>query len=78
MAYKVSKEIGAAAAVLKGKTDAIVLTGSLAYSERLVNWIKERTGFIAPIYLCPGENEMVSLAENALRYLKGEDEAKLY
>ncbi|MHC1719842.1 MAG: butyrate kinase [Clostridiaceae bacterium] len=78
MAYKVSKEIGAAAAVLKGKADAIVLTGSLAYSERLVNWIKERTGFIAPIYLCPGENEMVSLAENALRYLKGEEEAKLY
>lgn len=78
MAYKVSKEIGAASAALKGKADAIVLTGSLAYSERLVSWIKERTGFIAPISLCPGENEMVSLAENALRYLKGGEKAKSY
>lgn len=78
MAYQVSKEIATAAAVLKGKVDAIVLTGSLAYSERLTNWIKERIRFIAPIYLCPGENEMISLAENALRYLKGEEEAKQY
>ncbi|MGB4439458.1 MAG: butyrate kinase, partial [Sedimentibacter sp.] len=72
MAYKVCKEIGAEAAALKGKVDAIVLTGSLAYSERLVNWIKDRVSFLAPIYLCPGENEMLSLAENAVRYLKCE------
>ena len=78
MAYQVSKEIGANAAVLKGKVDAIVLTGSLANSQNLVNWIKERTGFIAPIYLSPGENEMLSLAENAYNYLTGEDEAKIY
>ena len=78
MAYFVSKEIGAAAAVLKGKVDGIVLTGSLAYSERLINWIKDRTVFIAPIYLCPGENEMISLAENALRYLTGEEQPKQY
>lgn len=78
MAFQVSKEIAGAAAVLKGKVDAIVLTGSLAYSKRLTNWIKERTGFIASIYLCPGENEMISLAENALRYLRGEEEVKKY
>jgi len=78
MAYQVSKEIAAASAVLKGKVDAVILTGSLAHSKKLTNWIKERTGFIAPIYLCPGENEMISLAENALRYLKGEEKAKQY
>ncbi|MCC9296668.1 butyrate kinase [Clostridium sp. WLY-B-L2] len=78
MAFQVSKEIGAAAAVLKGKVDAIVLTGGLAYLSRFTNWIKERTKFIAPVYLCPGENEMVSLAESALRYLKGEEKAKKY
>jgi len=78
MAYQVSKEIAGAAAVLKGEVDAIVLTGSLAYSERLTNWIKERTRFIAAIYLCPGENEMISLAENALRYLRGEEEVQNY
>jgi len=78
MAFQVSKEIGGAATALKGKVDAILLTGSLAYSERLINWIKERTGFIAPIYLYPGENEMVALAESALSYLKGDEKAKIY
>src|SRR5690554_3052956 len=34
MSYQVCKEIGSMAAVLRGKVDAIVLTGSLAYSER--------------------------------------------
>ncbi|MBV1759108.1 MAG: butyrate kinase [Dethiosulfatibacter sp.] len=76
MAYQVSKEIASMAAVLKGNVDAIVLTGSLAYSNRLINWIKERVGFIAEIHLNPGENEMLSLAENALRFLEGEKPKK--
>jgi len=72
MAYQVSKETGAMAAVLKGKVDAIALTGSLANSEMLVNWIKERIEYIAPIFVIPGENEMIALAESAYRYLNGE------
>jgi len=72
MAYQISKEIGSMAAVLKGEVDAIVLTGSLAYSSRLINWIKDRVDFIAEIHLNPGENEMLSLAENAYRFLEGE------
>lgn len=78
MSYHISKEIGAAAAVLKGEVDGIVLTGSLAYSKRLVGWIRERVEFIAPLYLNPGENEMLSLAEGALRYLNGKEEPKEY
>ncbi len=78
MAYQVSKEIGAAAAVLKGCVDGIALTGSLAYSERLVNFIRERVSFISPIYVNPGENEMEALAEGALRYLNGEEKPLLY
>lgn len=78
MAYHVSKEIGAASAVLKGKVDGIVLTGSLAHSARLVDWIRKRVQFIAPLYLNPGENEMLSLAESALRYLNGEEQPKQY
>lgn len=78
MAYHIAKDIGAAATVLKGKVDAILLIGNLAYSERLVNWVKERVGFLAPIYVKPGENEMLSLAENSLRFLNGEVEAKKY
>ncbi|WP_207736169.1 butyrate kinase [Fusibacter ferrireducens] len=78
MAYHISKEIGATCAVMSGKVDGIVLTGSLAYSEMLTAWIKERTEFIAPIYILAGENEMLSLAEGAMRYLSGEEEAKSY
>lgn len=72
MAYQISKEIGSDAAVLCGKVDAILLTGSLAYSKMLTNWIKERVEFIAPVFIYAGENEMLSLAQSGIRFLEGE------
>ena len=78
MAYQISKEIGSMAAVLGGQVDAITLTGSLAYWERLVDLIKERVSFIAPIIIKPGENEIEALAEGALRYLSKEEPARRY
>ena len=65
MAYQVAKEIGAVATVLRGQVDAILLTGGLANSEMLCNWIRERVEFIAPIEIFPGEHEMQALAEGA-------------
>ena len=35
MAYQVSKEIGAASAVLRGEVDAIAITGGIAYDSHL-------------------------------------------
>lgn len=78
MAYQVAKDIGAAGTVLKGTVDAIVITGGLAHSDMLVNWIKERVGFIAPVKVYPGEDELRALAEGGLRVLSGIEEAKLY
>ncbi|MBQ8590134.1 MAG: butyrate kinase [Firmicutes bacterium] len=78
MAYQVSREIGAASATLKGDVNAILLTGSLAYSKTLTDWIKDRVQFIAPVVLYPGENEMLSLAESGMRWLKGEEALKTY
>ena len=78
MAYQVSKSIGALSTVLKGKVDAIILTGGIAYSERFVSLIKERVEFIAPIVIYPGEDEMLALAEGGLRVLRGEEKAKEY
>ncbi len=78
MAYQVSKEVGAFATVLKGKVDAIFLTGGLAYDKFLTSWIKERVAFIAPIYMFPGEGEMEALAEAGLRVLTGAEKAKTY
>jgi len=78
MAYQISKEIGAMATVLKGKVDAIILTGGLAHSEMLLGWIRERVSWVAPLLIYPGEDEMLALAQGALRVLRGEERARSY
>ncbi|MDR1596410.1 MAG: butyrate kinase [Treponema sp.] len=78
MIYQICKEIGAMAAVLSGEVDAIALTGSLAYADYIVEQIKKRTAFIAPLISDPGENEMRALHEGALRFLRGEEAPKPY
>lgn len=78
MAYQVAKEIGACAAVLEGKVDAICITGGLAYDKMLVGWIKERVDFIGDVRVYPGEDEMIALAEGGLRVLRQEEQAKEY
>jgi butyrate kinase len=78
MCYQISKEIWSAAAVLSGNVDAVVLTGGLAYSERLVGYIRPRVAAIAPLMHLPGEDEMLALAQGANRVLKGEETAKIY
>jgi len=76
--YQVSKWICKMATILKGEIDAIILTGGLAYSERLVSLIKERVSFLAPVEVVPGGDEMRALALGALRVLRGEEKAKIY
>ena len=66
MIYNVAKAIGASATVLCGKIDAILLTGGIAYSDYVISRLKKRISFLAPIYVYPGENEMESLAFNAI------------
>ncbi|CUU50605.1 butyrate kinase [Clostridium beijerinckii] len=78
MGYQVSKEIGAAATVLNGNVDAIILTGGMAYGKPMVNLIRERVGFIAPIVIYPGEDEMLALAQGVIRVFNGEEEVKEY
>ncbi|WP_455538904.1 butyrate kinase [Terrisporobacter sp.] len=78
MAYQIAKSIGQLSVVFKEKIDGIVLTGGVAYSEMLTNWIKEYVSFLAPVYIFKGENELESLAFGALRILKEEEEAILY
>lgn len=78
MIYQISKEIGAMAAVLKGKVDVILLTGGIAHQEYVVKGITEMVSFIADIRVYAGENEMKSLAQGVLRVLKGEEKALEY
>lgn len=78
MVYGIVKNIGQMATVLKGDIDAIVLTGGIAYSKYITDAIADSCRFLAPIAIYPGENELQSLAMNALRLLRGETEAKIY
>ncbi len=78
MAYQVAKSIGALAAVLSGKVDAILLTGGVAYSDYVVPRIVERVSFIAPVKVYPGEDEMLALAQNGQDALKGDQPIKEY
>jgi butyrate kinase len=66
------------ATVLRGKVDAIILTGGISHSEILVNRIKDRAGWIAPIVVYPGEEEMKALAESVIRVIKDKEKVKTY
>lgn len=78
MIYQVAKEVGAMACVLKGKVDAILVTGGIAHSKSFVKRLTERVGFIAPVSTYPGEDEMRALAMNGLMAMKGELQPKEY
>jgi len=76
--FQVSKDIGSMAAVLKGKVDAIVVTGGIAYDKGVVAGLKEACEWIAPFTVYPGEDELGALVQGGLRVLNGEEEAKVY
>ncbi|MEG1684999.1 MAG: butyrate kinase [Bacteroides sp.] len=72
MIYTVAKEIGAMYVTLLGQVDAILLTGGIAHSEYCMSRLQKRIDYLAPVVLLPGEDEMGSLAFNAIGALKGE------
>ena len=78
MCYQVAKEIGACATVLCGEVDGIYLSGGLVYNAHIVDAIKERVEFIAPLFLYPGEKEMEALCQGGIRVLSGLEPAQDY
>lgn len=72
MSYQIGKEIGSQAATLKGKVDAIILTGGISHNPMVVEYIKQMVSFIAPVVIYPGEDELHALIWNGLLVLKGE------
>jgi butyrate kinase len=77
MAYNVGKEIGSMFAVLKGDVDAVILTGGIAHSQFVVDYISKMVSAFAKVVIYPGEDEMEALAMCGLRILKGE-KSKVY
>ena len=78
MAYQISKEIGAMSTVLGGEVDAILITGGMAHNPDLTGEVKKRVGFIAPVLIFPGEDEMRALAHNGSLLLSGKISARQY
>ncbi len=77
-AYQIAKGIGELSAALRGRCDAVILTGGLAYSKMLTELICGYLWFIGPVVVLPGENEMEALAYGGLRILSGEETAQIY
>ena len=78
MIYQICKDIGAMAAVLEGNVDGIVLTGGLLRFDDVLEGIRRRCGFIAPVTAYPGEFEQEAMAAGAMRVLTGEEKALVY
>lgn len=75
---QLAKDIGSMACVLKGKVDQIIMTGGIAFDTAVTDGLTERAGFIAPITIYPGEDELLALAQGALRVMNGEEKAMEY
>jgi butyrate kinase len=78
MAYQIAKEIGAMATVLCGRVDALLITGGMAHSAGLVAAVRAAAGWIAPVAVYPGEDELQALVEGVLRVLCGEELSREY
>ncbi|NLY09451.1 MAG: butyrate kinase [Tissierellia bacterium] len=76
--YQVAKEICLYSGVLFGNVDGVGITGGMSHSKRLVEAIRERVEFLAPVFVVPGELEMEALAAGALRVLSGVEDVKEY
>lgn len=74
----VAKYIGYFSTDVCGQVDCIILTGGIANNEGITGEIARRVGFIAPVVVYAGENELQSLAENGYGVLSGEFKVRQY
>jgi len=78
MIYNVAKWIGGSAVALNGKVDAILFTGGVAHSDYVISRLTDYVSFLGPVFVYPGENEMLALATNGLGALNGSIKIKEY
>ena len=78
MCYQIAKSIAGLASYTAGRLDAIILTGGLAHSRRVVDELTRRVEFLARVLVLPGENELEALAMGAREVLRGEACARTY
>jgi butyrate kinase len=77
MIYQIAKEIGSMAAVLRGNVDAMLITGGMAHSRRLLTALGAYVKWIAPMKVYAGDDELQALVEGVLRVLRGEEKPRV-
>ena len=75
MGYQVAKYASMMIGAFTEPVDAVILTGGIAHSKMLTDYIKEHLSHTVKVVLMPGENEMEALAFGGLRILRGEEQA---
>jgi len=75
MAYSIAKDIGQMSVPVAGNIDRIIITGGIAHSKYITDYITNLVSFIAPVELMPGEFEIEALALGAMRVLRGQETA---
>jgi butyrate kinase len=79
LVYQIGKGIGAYSVACEVKPDAVILTGGLTMSDRLVKDLKKSIGWICPkVFVFAGEAEMEALACRLLAVLKGAEKERSY
>ena len=78
MVYQIAKVIGSISTVLHGRVDAMLITGGMAHSEKLISRLLPSVSWIAPVTIYPGEDELRAMAEGAMRVLRQEEVAREY
>ncbi len=78
MVYQIAKEVGAYASALKGKIDAVIITGGMAKSEKLISELTGYISYLADLVVIPGEFEMEALAAGAQRVVEETETPKVY
>lgn len=70
MAYQIAKEVGSCFVSLSCEVDAIIFTGGMAHSKRLMEILKSYIEKLGKVKIMPGEYENEALAYGALRVLQ--------
>jgi butyrate kinase len=78
MVYQIAKVIGSISTVLHGRIDAMLITGGMAHSEKLIASLLPAVSWIAPVKIYPGEDELRAMSEGAMRVLRHEELAREY
>jgi butyrate kinase len=76
--YQIAKELGAYFAASKGKAQAIIATGGIAFNEKFITDLKSYVGSFTEFHTSPGENEIEALAEGAFRVIDNIEIAQDY